>query len=68
MLFVISRKHYLVGAWHPSEYRYLGPYKSKRYHLQDFRCCGQSINQKEVFNCTHSLLQNMIEYSFRVWK
>jgi hypothetical protein len=68
MLFVITRKYYLVGVWYPNEYRYLDPYKNKWYYLQDFRCCGQSRNQEEVFNCTHLSLQNIIEHSFRVWK
>ena len=68
MLFVIIGKYYLVDVGYPNEYGYLGPYKGERYHLQDFRCCGQPINWKKVFNRAHSLLRNVIERSFGVWK
>jgi len=46
----------------------LGPYKGERYHFQEFRRRGQPSGRKEVFNCAHSLLHNVIERSFGVWK
>jgi hypothetical protein len=62
MLFVITRKYYLVDAGYPNEYCYLGSYKGKKYHLQDFRRRGQLRNRQEVFNRAHSSLRNVIEY------
>ena len=53
MLF-FADKYYLVDAGYPNEYGYLGPYKDERYHFQEFRRCGQSSGQKEVFNRAHS--------------
>jgi len=58
----------LVDAGYPNEYGYLGPYKSERYHLQEFRRRGQPSGCEEVFNRAHSSLRNVIERSFRVWK
>jgi hypothetical protein len=40
MLFLFTGKYHLADARYPSEYGYLGPYKSERYHLQDFRRRG----------------------------
>jgi hypothetical protein len=68
MLLLFAGKYYLVDALYPNEYGYLGPYKDERYHFQEFRRRGQPSGRKEVFNCAHSLLRNVIERSFRVWK
>jgi hypothetical protein len=68
MLFVITYKYYLVDVGYPNEYGYLDPYKSERYHLQDFRRCRQPRNRQEVFTHTHSSLRNVIKRSFGVWK
>jgi hypothetical protein len=35
-LYVFTRKYYLVDSGYPNKYRFLGPYRSQRYHLQEF--------------------------------
>jgi hypothetical protein len=37
MLLLFAGKYYLVDVGYPNEYGYLGPYKDKRYHFQEFR-------------------------------
>jgi hypothetical protein len=61
MLFLFVGKCYLVDAGYPNEYRYLGPYKSDRYHLQEFRRRGQPSYREEVFNSAHLSPRNVIE-------
>jgi hypothetical protein len=56
----------LVDAGYPNEYRYLGPYKGERYHLQEFRRRGQPSGREKVFYRAHASLRNVIERSFRV--
>ena len=67
-LLVIAGKYYLVDVGHPNEYGYLGPYKGERYHFQDFWRRGQPPSQEKRFNHAHSLLLNVIERAFGVWK
>jgi hypothetical protein len=66
MLFLFVGKYYLVDAGYPNEYRYLGPYKGERYHLQEFRRRGQPSGREKVFYRAHASLRNVIERSFRV--
>ena len=67
-LIVIAGKYYLVEAGYPNKYGYLGPYKGKRYHFQDFRSRGQPTSREQQFNHAHSSLGNVIEHAFGVWK
>jgi len=67
-MLLFAGKYYLVDAGYPNEYRYLSPYKSERYHFQEFRRRGQPSGRKKVFNHAHSSPYNVIECSFRVWK
>jgi hypothetical protein len=67
-LLVIAGKYYLVDVGYPNEYGYLGPYKGERYHFQDFWRRGQPPSQEKRFNHAHSLLLNVIERAFGVWK
>ena len=67
LLFILG-KYCLVDVGYSNEYRYLGPYKGKRYRFQDFQHQGQQTSREESFNYAHSSLQNVIERVFGVWK
>ncbi|XP_028087550.1 uncharacterized protein LOC114288263 [Camellia sinensis] len=47
--------------------RFLAPFRSQRYHLQEFHDCHYS-GPKELFNRRHSSLCNVIERTFGVLK
>ncbi|XP_028785955.1 putative nuclease HARBI1, partial [Neltuma alba] len=61
-------KYYLVDAGYPTPNGYLGPYRSERYHLPDFRRQVGFRNSNEAFNYYHSSLRCTIERTFGVWK
>ncbi|KAL7203333.1 hypothetical protein ACSBR2_016594 [Camellia fascicularis] len=46
---------------------FLAPFRSQRYHLQEFRS-HRYAGPKELFNHRHSLLRNVIERTFGVLK
>ncbi|XP_028793831.1 uncharacterized protein LOC114749507 [Neltuma alba] len=50
-------KYYLVDAGYPTPNGYLGPYRSERYHLPDFRRQVGFRNSNEAFNYYHSSLR-----------
>jgi hypothetical protein len=54
MLLLFAGKYYVVDAGYPNEYGYLGPYKGKRYHFQEFRQRGQpNVGKKCLIVHTH---------------
>lgn len=61
--FVIpSGKYYLVDAGYTNGPGSLAPYRSTRYHLNEWTTCGsRPSNYKELFNLRHSLARNVIE-------
>ncbi|XP_054785934.1 uncharacterized protein LOC129292401 [Prosopis cineraria] len=61
-------KYYLLDAGYPTPRGYLGPYRSHRYHLPDFRRSSGFGNNNEIFNYYHSSLRTTIKRTFRVWK
>lgn len=62
-------KYYLVDAGFTNMTEFLAPYRSERYHLDQFRGGQRRPNgYKELFNYQHSSLRNVIERSFGVLK
>ncbi|XP_048591692.1 putative nuclease HARBI1 [Brassica napus] len=62
-------KFYLVNCGYANRRNFLAPYRSTRYHLQDFRGQGKDpVNQNELFNHRHSSLRNVIERIFGIFK
>src|ERR1044072_4468463 len=61
-------KYYLVDSGYPTPVGYMGPYRSERYHLPDFRRSTGFANNNEKFNYYHSSLRCTIERTFGVWK
>jgi len=58
-----------VDAGYALESRYMGPFKSTRYHLDDFRGVPvETMSRQEKFNLTYSRLRSIIERTFRVLK
>ncbi|KAF5932293.1 hypothetical protein HYC85_028464 [Camellia sinensis] len=60
-------KYYLVDAGFTNMPGFLAPFRSQRYHLQEFRDRHYS-GPKELFNHRHSSLRNVIERTFGVLK
>lgn len=58
----------MVDAGYPTPVGYIGPYRSERYHLPDFRRSTGFASNNEVFNYYHSSLRCTIERTFGVWK
>ncbi|KAL1200342.1 Protein ALP1-like [Cardamine amara subsp. amara] len=62
-------KFYLVDCGFANRRNFLAPFRSTRYHLQDFRGQGKDpVNQNELFNHRHSSLRNVIERIFGIFK
>lgn len=59
-------KFYLVDSGYPNRIGYLAPFKGTKYHLAEFRQGPQACGKKEVFNCIHSFLLNIIKRAFGV--
>lgn len=68
MYLCLIGKYYLVDSGYPTPVGYLGPYRSQRYHLPDFRRAAGFNNHDEMFNYFHSSLRCTIERTFGVWK
>ena len=65
----VAGRYYLVNVGYALESRYMGPFKSTRYHLDDFRGVPvETMSRQEKFNLTHSRLCNVIERTFGVLK
>ena len=60
-------KYYLVDAGFTNMPGFLAPFRSQRYHLQEFHGRHYS-GPKELFNHGHSSLRNGIERTFGVLK
>ncbi|XP_030970007.1 uncharacterized protein LOC115990304 [Quercus lobata] len=60
--------YYLVDSDYPCTLGFLPPYRTKRYHLRDFRGGDHLEGAKELFNYRHSSLRNVIERCFGVLK
>ena len=60
-------KYYLVDAGFTNMPGFLAPFRSQRYHLQEFRG-HRYAGPKELFNHRHSSLRNVIERTFGVLK
>lgn len=55
-LVIPSGKYYLVDAGYTNGPGFLVPYRSTRYHLNEWATCGNRLtNYKELFNLRHSL-------------
>ncbi|XP_028078485.1 uncharacterized protein LOC114280326 [Camellia sinensis] len=62
-------KYYLVDAGFTNMTGFLAPYRSERYHLDQFHGGRRRPNgYKELFNYRHSSLRNVIERRFGVLK
>ncbi|XP_033131942.1 putative nuclease HARBI1 [Brassica rapa] len=62
-------KFYLVDCGYANHRNFLAPFRSTRYHLQDFKGQGKDpVNQNELFNHRHSSLRNVIERIFGIFK
>ena len=45
------------------------PNRGVRYHLRKIKTAAKKLEDKyELFNCRHSLLRNVVEHTFRVFK
>ena len=60
--------YYLVESGYPCTMRFLPPYHTERYHLQDFQGGDYPKGAKELFNYRHSSLLNVIERYFGILK
>ncbi|CAA0805974.1 Unknown protein [Striga hermonthica] len=54
-------KFYLVDSGYPNRPGYLAPYRGTKYHLPEYQQGPMPRGKKEVFNCAHSSLRNIIE-------
>jgi hypothetical protein len=61
-------KFYLVDSGYLNRPGYLAPYKETKYHLPKYREGPRPTGRKEIFNCPHSSLRNVIECSLGVLK
>ena len=57
-----------MDSGYPCTLGFLPPYRTKRYHLRDFRGGDRPEGAKELFNYRHSSLRNVIERCFGVLK
>ncbi|XP_058070180.1 uncharacterized protein LOC131219184 [Magnolia sinica] len=58
---VPQEKYYVVDAGYAHTPGFVAPYRSFRYHLNEFRTGRRPSNKKELFNYRHAQLQNVIE-------
>lgn len=61
-------KFYLVDSGYPNRPGYLAPYRTTRYHLEEFQNAEEPQGKEELFNYAHSSLRNCIERAFGVLK
>ncbi|KAL3528110.1 hypothetical protein ACH5RR_012766 [Cinchona calisaya] len=66
-LIVPRGKYYLADAGYQLKVGFLTPYKSTRYHLNEYSSSPPET-PKEIFNLCHASLQKTIERSFGVLK
>lgn len=58
----------MVDAGYPNQPGYLSPYKSTRYHIEQWENGPPPRGMKETFNHAHAKVRNVIERSFGVLK
>jgi len=64
-----SEKYYLVDVGYTNGPGFLAPYRSTRYHLNEWAAQGNNpSNAKELFNLRHSTARNVIERTFGLLK
>ncbi|XP_022678893.1 uncharacterized protein LOC101775412 [Setaria italica] len=62
-------KYYIVDARYTNESGFLAPYRSTRYHLNEWAAQGHNPSTtKELFNLHHSTARNVIERTFGLLK
>ncbi|XP_039122160.1 putative nuclease HARBI1 [Dioscorea cayenensis subsp. rotundata] len=61
-------KYYLVNSGYSTMKGFLGPYKSARYHIPQFKMSRAFRSPNEVFNYHHSSQRSVIERTFGVCK
>jgi hypothetical protein len=61
-------KFYVVDAGYPNQPGYFSPYKSTRYHIEQWENGPPPRGMKETFNHAHAKVRNVIERSFGVLK
>jgi len=66
---VPNGKYYLVDAGYTNGPGFLAPYRSTRYHLNEWAAQGHNPSTaKELFNLRHSSARNVIERTFGLLK
>ncbi|KAK4480137.1 hypothetical protein RD792_013195 [Penstemon davidsonii] len=60
-------KYYLVDSCYTNFQWFMSPYRSQRYHLEEFRQ-HEPNGEQELFNQMHAKLRNAIERSFCILK
>ena len=67
--FLFVGKYYLVDAGYTNGPGFLAPYRSTRYHLNEWMLSDSNpTNYKELFNLRHSSARNVIERTFGLFK
>lgn len=65
----ISGKLYLVDCGYANHRNFWAPYRSTRYHLQEFRGQGKDpVNQNELFNQSSFMLEKCSRRNFGIFK
>jgi hypothetical protein len=57
-------KFYLANAGYACRHDFLQPFRSTRYHINEFSARFYPKNSKELFNLTHSSLKVTVERAF----
>jgi hypothetical protein len=66
---VPSGKYYLVDAGYTNGPGFLAPYRSTRYHLNEWAIQGNNPSTTgELFNLCHATTRNVIERTFGIFK
>ena len=66
--YVFIGKYYLLNAGFMLRKGLLTPFRSTRYHLQEFSQRNPPRTSKELFNHRHSSLRNVVERAFGILK
>jgi hypothetical protein len=66
---VPNGKYYLVDAGYTNDPGFLAPYRSTRYHLNEWSTQGNNPStERELFNLRHATARNVIERTFVLLK
>ena len=64
-----ARNFYLADCGFANRRNFLAPFRSTRYHLQEFMGEGRDpSNHNELLNLCHASLRNVIERIFGIFK